>query len=192
MDGLQTVLSVGEVGLSALRATVRFTRGNADILRSFYRLPIRVRFDIIPPAVPFPDQPNRPEPGSMIRLLSVGRLVESKNVGFLLDCLTTMRDLFWRLDVVGDGPKRPELEATALRCGLADKIQFHGQRSDVGRYYRERNLFVFPSKLESFGLVMLEAMAHGVPTLAIKDDGERVFELASRSGDGRGRRPARR
>ena len=106
-----------------------------------------MRFDIIPPAVPFPDQPNRPEPGSMIRLLSVGRLVESKNVGFLLDCLTTMRDLFWRLDVVGDGPKRPELEATALRCGLAHKIRFDGQRSDVGRYYREALPFRLPVEI---------------------------------------------
>lgn len=155
--------------------TVRFTQGNVDLLRTFYRLPARVRFEVIPPAVSFPAWPNRPNGRPPIPLLTVGRLVESKNVGFLLRSLSGMRDLSWRLDVVGDGPLRAQLEATAREAGLADRVAFHGHSDDVSRHYREADLFVFPSRLESFGLVILEAMAHGVPTLAIKSDGKRYL-----------------
>ncbi len=153
--------------------TVRFTQGGVDALRAFYHLPPRVRFDVIPPAVDVPPAVGRRDATSPVRLLAVGRLVESKNLRFLLDTLAGMRDLAWRLDVVGDGPEREPLETATAKLGLGDRVTFHGHRADTGRFYPAADLFAFPSRLESLGLVSLEAMAHAVPVLAVRADGER-------------------
>ena len=154
--------------------TVRFTQGNVDALRQFYRLSAATRFTVIPPAVEVPPPPPpRPAPGAgrPVRLLAVGRLIPSKNLSLLLDVLAGLRDLAWTLDVVGDGPERASLEARA--AGLADRVTFHGHREDVGRFYESADAFVFPSRLENSALVVLEAMARGLPTLAVRADGVR-------------------
>ncbi|MBM3979995.1 MAG: glycosyltransferase, partial [Planctomycetes bacterium] len=151
-------------------ATVRFTAGNADLLRDFYDLPARARFEIVPQAVAFPEDGTR-DPGPVPRVLFVGRLVASKNVALLLDALRDAADLPWALDIVGDGPERAALEVRAAQAGLAGRVTFHGQRDDVGPFYRAASLFAFPSKLENVSLVVLEAMAHGVPPLVVRTGG---------------------
>lgn len=154
--------------------TVRFTRGNADALRRFYRLPATTRFTVLPPAVAVPERVTRELPvgqSPFVRLLAVGRLIPSKNLGFLLGVLAGMRDLPWTLDIVGDGPERAALEAAA--GPVADRVTFHGHRDDVGRFYDSADLLCFPSRLENAPLVALEAMARGVPTIAVRADGTR-------------------
>jgi glycosyltransferase involved in cell wall biosynthesis len=154
--------------------TVRFTRGNVAALRQFYRLPAAARFTVIPPAVEIPAGPTRPVPvgaAPVVRLLALGRLIPSKNLAFLLDALDGLRDLPWTLDVVGDGSERGDLERRA--AALGGRVTFHGHRPDVGRFYDAADLFVFPSRLENSALVVLEAMARGVPTLAVRADGVR-------------------
>jgi glycosyltransferase involved in cell wall biosynthesis len=153
--------------------TVRFTRENVTELRRHYHLPENARFDVIPAGVVGPESLEPRETNVPPRLLSVGRLVESKNLRLLLDVLGTLRDLSWILDIVGDGPERAKLEQQATQQGLSERVRFQGHREEVGTFYRQADLFVFPSRLESFGLVVLEAMSYGVPTLAIRADGER-------------------
>ncbi len=106
-----------------------------------------------------------------LRMLFVGRLVPSKNLEFVLRCLAAHREAAWTLDIVGDGPERTRCEAAAGECGLSHRVRFHGHQSDPARWYRKADLLVFPSKLESMGLVVLEAMAHGLPAIAIREDG---------------------
>jgi glycosyltransferase involved in cell wall biosynthesis len=157
--------------------TVRFSRGAIDDMRRYYSLPPQVRFDVIPAGVTGSqlegavDQARAHSPQR--RLLSVGRLVESKNLAFLLHCLAELLQEPWRLDVVGDGPDRSRLEQLAASLNLRERVYFHGRRDAVDGFYASADLFVFPSRLESYGLVILEAMARGVPTLAIAADGRR-------------------
>jgi glycosyltransferase involved in cell wall biosynthesis len=153
--------------------TVRFTAENVTELKRHYRLPQCVRFDVIPAGVVGPASVRPRQTDSSPRLLSLGRLVASKNLAFLLDVLASLADLPWILDLVGDGPERVRLEQQAARLGLTGRIRFHGQRDDVAPFYEQADLFVFPSRLESFGLVVLEAMSFGVPTLGIRSDGRR-------------------
>ena len=54
-------------------------------------------------------------------------------------------------------------------------MTFHGQRDDVHIFYRQADLFVFPSRLENSPLVLLEAMSYSVPTLSIRTDGRRYI-----------------
>ncbi len=168
--------------------TVRFTDHNCTVLQQFYRLPKSSRFAIVPSAVAVPEIHQLTPSRNVVRLLFVGRLVASKNVGFLIESLAELTALPWILNVVGDGPERAALERLAFERGLAGRVLFHGHQPDPSEFYASADLFAFPSLLENLGLVMLEAMAHGVPVLGFLNDGVRFrnssHELIQNDVDG--------
>ena len=75
-----------------------------------------------------------------------------------------------RLIIVGDGDMKFEHKQTAFNFGLRDKVIFAGQVSnkDLTQFYNLSDIFVLPSidKSEAFGIVLLEAMASGIPVIA--------------------------
>jgi N-acetyl-alpha-D-glucosaminyl L-malate synthase BshA len=73
-----------------------------------------------------------------------------------------------RLELVGDGPERPRIEAIVQELGLEHEVGFHDEiaENDLARFYRGVDVFLLPSAQESFGLAALEAMACGVPVVA--------------------------
>lgn len=168
------VRSMHHLERAALRRavrTIRFTRTGCAALAGHYGGDVARRFKIIPAPVVLPDQPTVIDPSAPLRLLSVGRLVDTKNLAFLIRCLARMTRPAWTLDVLGDGEQRAALEKEVRYRRLQGRVIFHGHHDDVDRWYRSANLFLFPSRLESAGLVLLEAMSHGVPALAIRADG---------------------
>ena len=84
------------------------------------------------------------------------------------------------LVIVGDGDDRARLEARAAASGAAGHITFTGflSRDALDALYGEASLFVLPSRGEGFGLVYLEAMAHGLPCIGSRQDaaGEVIVE----------------
>lgn len=78
-----------------------------------------------------------------------------------------------RLLVVGEGESRAALEALTRELELTDHVQFLGgiSNEDLYRYYASADLFVLPSRLESWGTVMLEALACGTPVVTTKTAG---------------------
>lgn len=96
-------------------------------------------------------------------LLMVSRLVREKDMTDLvaMDRLLRERGVSFRFALVGDGPMRAELEAA-----LPD-AHFAGHRSgaELARWYASADVFVFPSTTETFGNVVLEALASGVPAV---------------------------
>jgi len=105
-------------------------------------------------------------------LVHVGRLGHEKNVGFLLDVLARLRAM--RPDVLlvlaGEGPARPALERRIAAEGLALQVLTLGyldRDRELADCYRAGDAFVFASKTETQGLVLLEAMAQGVPVVAL-------------------------
>ena len=103
------------------------------------------------------------------RLLSVGALAEKKGHAHLLDALAEIRERReLRLDVVGDGELRGQLEQRTAALGLGEAVRFHGERpkEEVAALMREADLFVLPSLHETFGCVLIEAMASGLPSVA--------------------------
>jgi glycosyltransferase involved in cell wall biosynthesis len=102
------------------------------------------------------------------RLLVVGRLVDGKNVGTLIDVVARLRATHPTIELVvaGDGPLRPALEAQARGLGVADIVQFVGFVPALASIYEGAGLFVLPSSTEGMPISLLEAMAFGVPIVS--------------------------
>jgi glycosyltransferase involved in cell wall biosynthesis len=106
-----------------------------------------------------------------VRLLFVGRVVRQKGLGYLLDALAMLSKdgiTNWHLRIVGDGPLRPFLQEQAMQCGIADSVEFTGWLpfEEIPGEMRLADLFVLPSIVEGMPLVLLQAMASGLPVLA--------------------------
>jgi glycosyltransferase involved in cell wall biosynthesis len=112
-------------------------------------------------------RPDRPE--GYLRGLFVGRLIRSKGARDAIRALAALPHLpDVTLDIVGDGEDRSACEAEAQSLGVGGRVRFHGwlPRSEVDRFYREADAFVFPSFREPTGNVVIEAMSHGLPVVA--------------------------
>jgi len=70
-----------------------------------------------------------------------------------------------KLILVGEGPDLPKLQTKIAAMGLTDRVHFLGKQDDVAQVVSIADLMLLPSEKESFGLVALEAMACGVPTI---------------------------
>jgi glycosyltransferase involved in cell wall biosynthesis len=117
------------------------------------------------------------------RILCVGRLERYKQVDRILRALTHLDDDH-RLDVVGSGPARLELENLARRLGLADRVTFHGRLSDeaFAAVTAGASAAVSASAHEAFGMAVADAVAAGIPTVASFISAHR--ELAVLAGSG--------
>jgi glycosyltransferase involved in cell wall biosynthesis len=99
----------------------------------------------------------------------VGRLHPVKDVDTLLAAATRVPGL--TLIVVGDGPERERLEAEAGRLGVAARVRFLGESSQVAEILRASDAFVLSTHGEGMSNALLEAMACGLPSLASRSVG---------------------
>jgi glycosyltransferase involved in cell wall biosynthesis len=118
--------------------------------------------------------------------LFVGRVAHEKNIGFLLDVLALARESLpdILLVIAGEGPALPRLRQTVGARGLHDNVLFIGyldRNSELPACYAAADVFVFASRSETQGLVLLEAMAAGLPVLALAEMGT-IDILGARRG----------
>lgn len=113
-----------------------------------------------------PEPVHRPR-GTPVRLLFVGRLIRTKGVRDAIRALSLLPDLPVVFDVVGDGFDREACERLTVELGLGDRVVFHGAqpRARVDDFYRQSDVFVFPSYREPGGTVVFEAMGYGLPMI---------------------------
>ena len=125
-------------------------------------------------------------------ILSVGRLDALKDQAVLIDAFAAISKKFpdWTLKIIGEGAERQKLEERIAKYNLNNRISLPGALSDINPAYEQAQIFVMPSRYESFGLVTAEAITHGLPVVGFADctgtneliiDGKNGFLLQERS-----------
>lgn len=107
-------------------------------------------------------------------ICAAGRLTRQKGFDLLITALHERHNDLprdWRLLILGDGDWRDRLGRMAVDLGLADRIELLGRLSNPYPAMRNADLFVHPARWEGFGLVLLEALALGIPILATQCPG---------------------
>ena len=107
--------------------------------------------------------------GTSKRFLAVGRF-SRKHKGF--DLLIKAFDIFakdnyeWHLDIVGEGPEGELYRELIKENKLEERITIHPFTNNVQAFYSDAQVYVLSSRWEGFGLVLVEAMAHGLPVVS--------------------------
>ena len=121
------------------------------------------------------------------RIVSIGRLSPEKGY---LDLLKIYNEIVkkypdWKLDIIGDGVQKNLLEEYILKHNLINNVTLHGfQKKDyIDEVLHKSSIYVMTSHTESFGIVLLEAMSHGVPCIAF-DSAEGARELINSGMNG--------
>ena len=105
----------------------------------------------------------------VVRLLAVGSITPRKGFDILIEALASMRDCDWHLRLVGSPDRAPEtalaLRRQILAAGLESRIDIVGELDSgpLDEEYATADLFVSSSHYEGYGMVLAEAMAHGLP-----------------------------
>ncbi|GEM_PF-999865 len=120
-------------------------------------------------------------PEEAVAVCIVGSLIERKGHALLIESLVSIRDLPWRLVVIGEGMERGRCESMLARAGLGDRALFSGflSRSDVERLLPGMDILAMPSFIEASPYAVLEAMACGLPVVA-----SRIFGIPEVALDG--------
>jgi glycosyltransferase involved in cell wall biosynthesis len=106
------------------------------------------------------------------QLLCVAAVTRHKGLDLLLDAVSMLTSRTWQCTCVGVLDREPEfvaeLQKQAANNGLADRITFTGPvvAADLDRLYASADLLVLPSRGETYGMVVAEALAHGLPVVA--------------------------
>jgi 1,2-diacylglycerol 3-alpha-glucosyltransferase len=173
------------------------TRSTRDALRADG---VRARFAVVPSGV----QPPviRPEAREETRarlglapetplLLYVGRLGPEKRLDLLIEAADILRSAGlegaaadFRVAIVGDGQCREELELLTAERGLQARVEFVGVQphATIGDWYAAGDIFTLPSPAETQGMVLVEAMASGLPCVAVDRGGPRELVLQGETG----------
>ena len=109
-------------------------------------------------------------------LLYVGRVAFEKNIHFLLKMVKVLSEMMPEVlfVIAGEGPAEASLRSAVSTLGIAQNVQFIGhldREKELNACYKAADIFVFASKSETQGLVLLEAMAQGTPVVAIAELG---------------------
>lgn len=114
-----------------------------------------------------PDTPYRAEPlRNPPKLVMVARFSPQKDHSVLLKALAEVKERPWTMELIGDGPLLPQVQALAAELGLGERVRFLGRRLDVDVLLAQAQIFVLTSNWEGLPLSILEAMRAGLPVIA--------------------------
>ncbi|NOV25070.1 glycosyltransferase family 4 protein [Cupriavidus necator] len=121
----------------------------------------------MPNPLPFP-MPAAPAPRARKTVLAMGRLVPAKGFDVLLRAWQTVAAEApeWQLVIHGEGEERPRLMALIRELGLQGSASLPGVCHDPLQTYGQASVFCLSSRYEGFGLVLIEAMAFGLPIVS--------------------------
>ena len=156
--------------LSAVRGVVVTSAFTAARVADLGVAPSRIR--VVQPGVDAAPSAHGPGPGAPPTLLCVATVTPRKGHAVLVRALSTLEDRAWRVLCIGSLDRDPDFATEVLddvrRLGLDDRIHFLGEvdAGELDAAYQGASMFVLPSHYEGYGMVLTEAMAHGLPVVA--------------------------
>ncbi|HOV10793.1 MAG TPA: glycosyltransferase [Bacteroidales bacterium] len=119
-----------------------------------------------------------------IRIVNVGSFVAKKNQSFLLDIAKILKDknIDFELHLLGDGDDRPALEEKTNSLQLNHQVFFHGNVTNVEEFLWTYDIYLHSATYEPLGLVLLEAMAAGLPVITLDGRGNRDLIEQGKNG----------
>lgn len=117
-------------------------------------------------------------------LITIGRLVENKNQIFLVDVVAELhkKGKDAKLLILGDGPLRPLIEKRIRQKKMESHITLCGNVANVQHYLNESSIYLHSATYEPFGLVLLEAMAAGLPVVCLNGKGNKELVQNGKTG----------
>ena len=158
-----------ERALASVRRVITTSAATKELLVAGYGVGAE-RITVVPPGTDR-RKVNGAAGTEVTSLLSVGAVVPRKGYDVLVAALAGLKDLRWRLTIVGDRTRDPmaaaRLDADIVALGLADRVTAAGAVSGEGlaALYAGAELFVLPSRFEGYGMAFAEAMAYGIPVI---------------------------
>jgi glycosyltransferase EpsF len=128
------------------------------------------------------DKVRKPE--KLLKLINIASFVEKKNHKLLVDIAIELknRTIDFELVLVGDGPLKNEVKEYASRKGCAEQIKFLGNVNSVNQLLAEADIYVHTATYEPFGLVLIEAMAAGLPVVCLDGGGNKDIIEQGKNG----------
>jgi glycosyltransferase involved in cell wall biosynthesis len=157
-------------------------RETAHMLESIERSRVRLFLDSGIDGRFITEQATPRERRAEIQFLWVGKLEPRKCLPLTLEAISRVKnELAFRLLVAGEGPFRNRWESLTTQLGLEDRVRFLGAvpHAEMPALYRASDTFIFSSLQDSFGAQVLEAMAAGLPVIALDHQGVGTFLPAS-------------
>lgn len=116
-----------------------------------------------------------PKSDKIIHAVCVGSLVNKKNQAFLIPIVSYLKTKGYgcKIDVLGDGPNKKSLQSKINSNYLQNEIILHGNVKNVEEFMRNAEFYIHTATYEPFGLVLLEAMAAGLPVISLDGKGNR-------------------
>ena len=132
----------------------------------------------------FTNRNYRSIPGKPFHMVSIANLVQKKNHVFLIDVMKYLFDKGYdvTMDVLGAGPLMEMLTNKTKEMNLQDRLFFRGSVGNIPQRLWDADLYVHPAKYEPFGLVLLEAMASGLPVVSLDGFGNRELIIEGENG----------
>ncbi len=129
-------------------------------------------------------EPRSPAAGEPLRLVNVGSFQDKKNQIFIVRIAEELREagVDFQIHLLGDGANRARVQEAVHRCGLLDHVILHGNVDRVEEWLWRSHIYLHTAWYEPFGLVLLEAMAAGLPCVALDGKGNRDLIEEGRNG----------
>ena len=125
-----------------------------------------------------PDAPHSPPVFGVLC-----RFTPQKGLDVFIEALSTLKaqGMDFRAKIGGDGVMRYALQQLAVEKGVGDEVEFCGWVEDRTAFYRSLDVFCLPSREETFGIVILEAMLHKLPVITTNTPGPRELFAGERT-----------
>ncbi|MDX6748541.1 glycosyltransferase family 4 protein [Geminicoccaceae bacterium 1502E] len=158
--------------LAVARRVIATSETTAETLAQDYGVPVE-RLAVAPPGVDAMPEAKGSGPGRALQILAVGSVIPRKDFTALVRALAGLRRLPWKLTIAGSLERSEaavaDLFITIAETGLADRVELAGELSPraLAAAWRGADLFVSASSHEGYGMALAEAVASGLPVVAV-------------------------